>query len=1517
MGAGRAPGEPCPLSLDQERLWFMHQLDPASPAYNIYGAERFRGVVHLAALARALDEVARRHEILRTVFVAREGLPVQEIAPHLGVRVPLVDLGGLPAELRAAAVNGLAGAHVRRPFLLTALPLFRVLLLREARDSLVCVTVFHHIVMDWVSYYLLQRELASLYATFAAGLPSRLPPPAAQYADFALWERQWSRQEAVGRQLEYWRRHLLGAPDELRLPADHPRPALATGRGARRRLTIAAGTTSTLRRLAQARRMTHFMLLLGLFQILLFRLTGEETVVVGSPIARRHVHPFEGLIGFLLNHLVFCTRLSARASVGEVLEQVRQVALDAYAHQDVPFARLVEELRPERDLGRMPLTQVALLVLNPEELGAVRFGDVEVSPYLVDGGSSKFDLTLGLWDSGGSAFAGWMEYSSDLFEPATVVRWAECLETLLAAAGEDPDRPLSLLPLLGPAQRHQLLAEWNDTGAAAPSGRTFVALFEAQVEHSPGAPAVLCGGESLSFRDLDRRANRLALGLRRLGVGPEKTVALCLERSAEMVVAALAVLKAGGAYLPLDPSLPVDRLAFLAVDAGARVVLARGGAAAALANRSLPVASPDAVAANLDAGEPAGRRPPAAGPGNLAYVIYTSGSTGEPKGVEITHAALLNLVAWHVRAFAVVPGDRAAQVCAVGFDAAVWDLWPILAAGGLVDLADEQLRRQPEELRDWLVERRISLAFVPTALAEAMLQVPWPQRASLRVLLTGGDTLHLHPPPDLPCVLINAYGPTESTVVATAGVLRPRRGAGPLPGIGRPIDGIEILLADSAGQLVPIGCAGELCIGGAGLARGYRGQPAGTAERFVPHPWSERPGARLYRTGDLARQHPGGEIEFLGRTDGQLKVRGFRIEPGEIEAALRTHGEVREAAVLARTASGRKWDRQLVAFVAPHAGRPPSPAELHDHLAARLPGYMLPAEILILAALPRTAAGKLDRPALADAGAAGRLQPERSFASPRTPVEEILAGIWSEVLGIERVGALDEFFALGGHSLLAAQVQARLRQAFEVELPLKRLFEAVTVRELSRSVEAAIAHRWAAPPRIGRRSGGAATAPLSLEQEPLWRLDRRLPGTDLFNIPLGIRLAGALSPGVLRRALAAVAARHETLRTTLADGDGSSFQRVHAAGMVPLPVLDLAALAGPRAEDESRRVAGRFVRLSFDLGAGPLFRAALLRLGERDHCLLFSIHHIAADAWSTGVLLRDWTALYTALSGAAAGAPPPPALDELPIQYGDFAAWQRRWVETEEATALRAWWCGQLGEPRPLALPLDSPRPAAGTFTMAGQRLALAGNLSAALADLGRRERVTSFMSLLAAFAVVLHHWTGQEDLRIGTLVANRARRETEDLIGLFVNTLVLRLDLGGGPSWQELLRRVRATVLTAFAHQELPFELVRQDLEKAAGGKRQPPPCEVMVIFQNAPLGPLELPGLDVTPWPSEEGADEAAVTLTAFDLVLVVEEGAAGLSCLLRYKTRLFEAATIARVLGELEAALSTITRDQTATI
>jgi amino acid adenylation domain-containing protein len=1515
----RAPGQPCPLSLDQERLWFIHQLDSGSPAYNIYAADRFRGRIDLAALARALDEVVRRHEILRTTFAAREGLPVQEIAPPFHVLVPLVDLRGLPAAARAAAVDALANAHVRRPFQLTALPLFRLLLLREAEDSLVCATVFHHIVIDWVSYYLFQRELSSMYESFSAGLPPRLPAPLIQYGDYALWERQASRQQAVETQLDYWRRQLAGVPHELRLPADHPRPTLASGRGARRPLAFAAEHAAALRRLAQTERLTLFMMFLGLFQVLLFRLTGEETVLVGSPIAHRNLQLLQGLIGFLLNHLVFCTRLAGELSLRELLGRVRQVAIEAYAHQDVPFARLVEELRPERDLSRTPLTQVALLFLNPEQLGAVQMGGVEVSPYLVDGQSSKFDVTLALWDSA-DGFAGWVEYSTDLFDPPTIVRLVECFQALVGAALHSLDHALATLPLLSVAQRHQLVAEWSDTASAAPLDRCLGELFAAQADRAPDAPAVLCGATLLSYRELDLCANQLARRLRRLGVGPEQTVALCLELSLELVIAALAVLKAGGAYVPLEPAQPLDRLVFMAMDVRARVVLARGETASSLAARSLPVWSLDSAAASL-AGECADRLPPAAGPGNLAYVIYTSGSAGTPKGVEVSHGALANLICWHLRAFAVGRGDRAAQVSTVAFDASVWELWPILVAGGQIDLVDEPLRTQPAELRDWLIERQISVAFLPTPLAEAVLPLAWPRSAALRLLLTGGDTLHLYAPAELPCALINDYGPTESTVVATSGRVPPERRAGRLPGIGRPIDGVEVWLADRAGELVPIGVTGQLCIGGAGLARGYRGQPRRTAESFVPHPWSARPGARLYRSGDLARHRGDGEIEFLGRADDQLKIRGFRIEPGEVEAALRGYSGLRDVAVLTRAAKGGAWERRLVAYVVPATDRQrPSAAALREHLAARLPEYMVPSQFLLLEALPRTAAGKLDRQALPDADGAGPSWQERVFAAPRTPVEQILAGIWSDVLGVESIGALDDFFGLGGHSLLAAQVLSRLREAFAVELPLKRLFEAVTVRELARSVEAAMAAQWEpTPPAIHRRSLAGMAPPLSLAQEPLWHLDQLLPGTGLFNVPFAVRLAGALEPAAIRQALAAVVARHQALRTTFPEEDGRPVQAIHATGTVPLAVIDLRRLAGPRSESEAVRLAGDFGQLPFDLAAGPLLRAALLRLGEQDQGLLFTMHHIVSDGWSIGVLLRDWTALYESFSSLgrpASGAPASAgaALPEQPIQYADFALWQRQWVESEAAAAQLAYWREHLGDAarrRPLALPLDAPRPVGGTFTMAQLALTVPSELSASLAALGRRERITPFMSVLAAFAVVLQRWTGQAELRLGTLVANRARRETEDLIGLFVNTLVLRLDLGGQPSWRDLLRRVRVAVLGAFAHQDLPFELVRRALDGADGEAPPAPLCEVMVIFQNAPLAPLELPGLRVVPWPAADGTGEAAPTLTAFDLVLVVEEGAEGMSYLLRYKTRLFHAATIGRTLRDLESALAAMAR------
>jgi amino acid adenylation domain-containing protein len=1047
---------PCPLSFAQQRLWFLHQLEPLSPFYNVPKALRLVGSLDVPALQRTLDSIVARHEVLRTTYEAVDGRPMQMIAADRPAEMAVIDLSTWSAAERDAATERFLKDAVQRPFDLSREVMLRATLLRLSAQEHILLLNMHHIASDRWSTGILLRELSARYTAFSRGEPSPLPELPIQYADFAVWQHEWLQGEVLKTQLAYWKAHLEGAPPVLALPTDRPRPSVPTYRGGQVSFWLPKPLTTALKALSDRQGATLFMTLLAAFKALLHRYTAQDRIVVGTPIANRRRVEVEGLIGFFVNTLVLHTDLSGNPSFHELLARVRQVALGAYAHQDLPFERLVEAIQPERTLSYHPVIQVMFNYRSdPEDAGA--WPDLAVSLLPRENDSQPFDLLLAIADEP-AGLKGSLSYSSDLFDAPTMQRLAGHYHTLLEGVIAHPDQPIATLPLIPASERQQLLVAWNATQRVYPQDVCLQQLFEAQVERTPEAVAVVFEGRLLTYRELNRHANQLAHHLKKLGVGADLPVGICVERSLEMVAGLLGILKAGGAYLPLDPAYPRERLAFMLKDAQAAVLVTerrfredfpeyRGKVVCLDADREAIARESEANVVSTVMAQ------------NLAYVIYTSGSTGRPKGVEIQHAGVVNLVEWHRRVYGVIPADRATHLAGLAFDASVWELWPYLVAGASVHLADQETRTSPDKLVAWLTTRGITLCFLPTPLAEAVLDAPWPAGVSLRALLTGGDWLHRGPRNTLPFPLTNHYGPTEYTVVTTWAPVAAETASDTAPSIGRPIDNTQVYLLASDLQPVPLGVLGELYIGGGGLARGYRGRPELTAERFIPHPFSDEPGARLYKTGDLARYRPDGMLEFLGRLDGQVKIRGYRVELGEIEAVLTQHPAVRESVVVAREEV--PGERRLVAYVVADRQPGPSIRDLRRFLRAELPDYMVPAAVVPLETLPLTPNGKVDRRQL-PAPEPARPALEDALVAPRTPVEEGLAEIWGQVLAVEQVGIHDNFFELGGHSLLATQVIARLQAAFQVELPLRRLFEAPTVADLAKYIETV---RWAAQDR--------------------------------------------------------------------------------------------------------------------------------------------------------------------------------------------------------------------------------------------------------------------------------------------------------------------------------------------------------------------------------------------------------------------------------------------------------------------
>ena len=1510
MPAASPSGEAA-LSYGQRALYFLQQLAPESPAYNISSAMRLRPELDVEALRRCFQALVERHPSLRTTFEAAQDEPIRRVHERVEVDFEVEDAAHLgPAELQERLA-----AEAYRPFDLGQGPLLRVrLFARSATEHILLLTV-HHIVADLWSLAVMLHELTVLYSAERACVSTSLPTLSLDHADYANWQAGLLAGPEGEQLWAYWQGKLSGELPVLELPADRQCPPVQTYRGASHPFELSPELTRALKALGREHSATLFMALLAAWQTLLHRYTGQRDILVGSPTAGRAWAELAGVVGYFVNPVVLRADFSRRQSFEQFLSGVRETVLGAFEHQEYPFALLVERLQPVRDPSRSPLVQVMFALQKaqtPEaeglasfalgEVGAgVRLGELEIESVALEQRVAQFDLTLLAAEVGGGLSAS-LQYNTDLFDAETAARMAGHYRTLLEAIVADPRRALDELPLLTEGERKRMLVEWNETRAPYELERLAHELFEEHAVRAPSAVAVSHAGRALTYAELNERANHLARLLRREGVGPESRVGILLTRSPEMVVALLAVLKAGGAYVPLDPTYPRERLGFMLEDARVVVLLTEKSLLGALPRHTARTvcldALPDVLAGEEE--EEDGDVRGGARPGNLAYVIYTSGSTGTPRGVQIEHGSLLNLIAWHQRAYAVVPETRATQLAGVGFDASVWELWPYLAAGASVHMPDEETRVSPAALCDWLVEQRITISFLPTPLAEQTLSLDWPREAALRVMLTGGDRLSFYPPPSLPFELVNHYGPTEYTVVTSRASVPPRVASETPPPIGLPIDNTEVYLLDEGLQPVPVGVTGELYVGGAGLARGYLGRPALTAERFVPHPFSSEPGARLYKTGDLARRLADGNVEFLGRADHQVKIRGFRVELGEIEAVLCMYEDIREAVAVALDdgAGGKR----IAAYFTTTPGATPQARELRGFMKERLPDYMVPTSFVPMEELPLTSNGKIDRRALPAPAEVGADADETRAAGP-TPTEEVLAGIWSQVLGGAGVGVGQNFFEAGGHSLLATQVMSRVAEVFKVELPLRTLFEEPTLSGLGAAIDKAVRAEagLSLPPLTPVERGGAL--PLSFAQQRLWFLGQLEPDSPFYNVPAAVRIRGLLDAEALRRALGEIVRRHEPLRTRFVSDEGQPSQVIMPPSDFDLVTQSLTALPECEREAEALRFAAEEAQRLFDLSAELPLRARLLRLDEEEHILLVTAHHIVSDGWSMRVLVKELAEVYAAL---AVGGEVPQR--NPTVQYADYAAWQRACLSGEMLEAHLAYWKEQLaGCEFVLDLPAARPRPVVQTFRGATAGLELPPGLGSALKELSRREGVTLFMTLLAAFDVLLHRYTGQDDIVVGTPIAGRSRPEVEDLVGLFVNTLVMRTDLSGDPTFAELLRRVREVALGAYAHQDLPFEKLVEELQPRRDPSRSPL-FQVMLSLQTDPTEGLRLGELEVGLLKVETGTSK-------FDLTLSLTEGADGrLDGALEYNTDLFDAAAAEGLTHHLRTLLEAVAQDPT---
>ncbi|MFB9315977.1 amino acid adenylation domain-containing protein [Cryptosporangium minutisporangium] len=1456
---------PAPLSRGQEQLWFLHQLDPADASYNMPLAYRLHGRIDSDALERALNEVVDRHEALRTRFVLGEGEPVQEVLPPARVPLERVDASGAEEACRVVA------GWTNTPFDLARGPLVRAGLIRLGPDDHVWCLVVHHIGGDGQSLRILVDEIRAAYAVGA------LPDLPVQYSDFAVWERDVVR-AGEDEALAYWQDQLAGVP-VLDVPTDRPRPSTPSSRGAFVRRSLPAELTEALERLATAHRCTLFMVLLAGYQALLSRLSGQTDLCVGTSISDRARPELAPLIGMFTHTLALRADLADDPSFGELLSRTRETALAAYAHPRIPFERLAAAWNLPRDAGYSPIFQTMLILHTEDSAGTDVLPGVRAELFADGVAQAKFDLLAELWrEPTGLELS--INYRTDLFDSSTVAGLAERLEDLLRAAVAGPDRPLSTLDLIPAAERSRLLALGE--GPADGPAEDVVALVAARTLARPDAIAVLDGEHELTYAELDQRADGLAARLRTLGVEAEVPVAVALPRTADLIVTLLAVLKAGGAYVPIDVGYPRARIEFLLRDSGATVLVTEARRAGQLPPVEHLVCVDDRTS------EPGSTVPPSSGA--TAYVIYTSGSTGTPKGVAVSRHALAARVAWMRSRYALTPADRVVQFASVSFDTHVEEVWPALASGARLVLLPPG-----RDLPELLGGADITVLDLPTPywheLVATLDQVPIP--AGLRLLILGADQVHAdalatwrHRVGDRVEVL-NTYGPTETTVIATAAALGERDVEGQPP-IGRPIGRTRLYVLDDRGTLAPTGVPGELWIAGAGLARGYLGRPGLTADRFRPDPFG-RPGARMYRTGDRVRWRADGQLEFLGRLDDQVKIRGYRVELGEVEAALTAQPGVRRAVVVPRTdAAGH---RTLVGYVTGERadqGAPGDlrPADLRAGLAERLPSFLVPAHLVVLDEIPLTTSGKVDRRALP----APETRSATDFVAPRTPTEELVAQVWAAVLGPDRIGVHDNFFALGGHSLLAISAIARLCTAADCALTVRHLFSAPTVAGLATVIDRLRARPGAVDRPVLARPADAGPVPLSLGQERLWFLQQLDPDDASYNIYLAYRLRGPVDPDLLEGALGVVVNRHEALRTRFLEFDGEPVQEV-----LPPTGVELVRADGD-GEAEARRIVAGWTNAPFDLATGPLIRAGLVRLSDDDHVLAVVVHHIAGDGRSAGLLVAEVHRAYAALASGFE-----PELPDLPVQYADYALWQR----VQPAGDSLAYWRRQLADVRPLDLPTDRPRPpvpgSAGDFLV----LDLPAAVSRSVQRLAAETTGTPFMVLLAAYQVLLAQLTGHDDICVGSPIENRPRVEVADLIGFFVNTLALRGDLSGDPTFRRLLARTRDVALEAYAHQDVPFDRLLGALDVPRDLSRTPLFQTMFVLHTEEAAGTEVLPGVHAEFFDGEHRQ-------VKFDLSLDAWRTRSGLRLVFGYRTELFERDTVRRVADRFGALLTALLTD-----
>ncbi|ODS22497.1 hypothetical protein AB835_13825 [Candidatus Endobugula sertula] len=1483
--------ESLPLSFGQQRLWFLDRLDGNKAHYTIPLALRLEGQLNRPALIDAFKEIVARHEVLHTHFEESNGEVYQMIDNAANVEITEITLA------KEQRIEHAYATAVAQPFDMAQGPLCRLFLFQRSALEHVLLVTMHHSIADGRSMEIFTSELAVTYKAFCHNKPCPLAPLPIQYADFAHCQRRQLSDSTLQQQQEYWQQQLAHLPPLLTLPTDYPRPAENSYCGAHEPLFFSNTLLIKLQEFSQSQGATLYMTLLAALSLLLSRYSQQTDIAIGSPVSNRNWPELENLIGFFVNTLVMRTDISGDPSFTELLSRVKTTTLAAYAHQDIPFESLVERLQPERSLSYTPLFQV-MLVLDNASNDAPDLAGLTVSPVEFETNVTKFDVTFSLKEST-NGLCGTVEYNRDLFTQDTIVRLINHYENLLTAIVAQPQARLSQFEIISEKERQQLLVDWNNSASPYPKNQCFHELFETQVQKVPNNTALVFGHQKLSYQELNQQANQVAHYLLQQGVTPDTLVGLCVQRSLEMIVGLLGILKSGGAYVPIDPSTPRERIRFILQDSGVRLVVSQSHLATVIPNDNqqfiyLDTSSDTQGRSDISSAQPRENIPPQSlslTPRHLAYVIYTSGSTGQPKGVMIEHRSWVNLSYAQADLFLVNDKSQGLQFASLGFDAANSEIGMVLMSGGTLHLISETQQLTPTVLATLINTQRINLATLPPVL---LSHLPIEQLRSVATLIVAGESISPEAAEQWSVgrQLFNGFGPTESTVCVCCSQLNGKRIT-----IGKPLKNYQVFVVDSDCKPTPIGVIGELLIAGVGLVRGYWNNIPLTQEKFIPHPFSNDPEERVYKTGDLVRWLADGQLEFIGRADNQVKIRGFRIELGEIESRISQCEGITDCVVITR--DKHMGDKELVAYLVSEStvdhetddvdnNDDTLVAVLHAQLQVHLPDYMIPSAFVVLNALPLTTNGKVDRKALPTPDS--RAYTDEYYVAPQTEMEIMLVAIWSELLSIDSadISATANFFTLGGHSLLSIRVINRIKERLNLTLSPRILFETPVLADLAKAIAQIQPSMTSVPLVAIDRSQPLA---LSFNQQRLWFLARLEGNNDHYTIPLALQLNGQLNRLALINTLKCIVSRHEILRTRFAESLGDVCQ------IIDEPNSFIVTETLLNKDQDIQQACAIEAAKPFDINQGGLCRMVLLERSTLEHILLITIHHSIADGWSMRLLTQELETLYAAFCQDL-----PCPLAPLPIQYADFACWQRQSLSDTVLQQQKEYWQHQLADlPSLLTLPTDYPRPTENSYQGAHEPLSFSSTLLKQLQVLSQRENATLYMTLISAFSLLLSRYSQQTDIAIGSPINNRNQPELENLIGFFINTLVIRIDVSNDPRFIDLLSQVRSTTSDAYAHQDIPFEYLVEVLQPERSLSHSPL-FQVVFDLQNIPVKTPDLTGLAVSPI-------EFETNVAKFDLTFSLEEHSNGLCGSVEYNRDLFTRETVVRLINHYENLLTAI--------